>query len=135
MKNSVKAGLIKYGTAILFCGALVWVYVSLRDFSAAEPVEKYRMLSDAFMIPGMILIMAGLLLFVSGQGGMDGISYMAGRAIRSLVPGMDRVDEKFFDYVKRKQEKRVRGYGFLFAVGAASLAVAFIFLFLFYRLY
>ena len=135
MSKESRSSLIKYAVSVMFGGVLVWLYLALRDFQAAELMEKYRMLSDAFLIPGILLVMAGFLISVTNQGALDGISYATGRAFRKLIPGMDRVDEKYYDYVERKRQKRVKGYGFLFVVGGVFLAIAVIFMVLFYRLY
>lgn len=135
MKKINKAGVVKYAVSIAICIALVWLYLGLRDFSGADTMEKYRMLSDAFLIPGVLLFMSGCLVSVANQGALDGISYASSRALRRLIPGVDRVDEKYFDYVQRKREKRIRRYGFLFVVGGVSLAISVLFMILFYRLY
>lgn len=137
MNKSVKSALRKYILAFFFGGLLAWFYISARDFSSAELIEKYRMLCDAFTIPGLLMLMMGLLLAISNEGAFDGITYALTFAVRALIPfGRNRNDnEKYYDYVERKRAKRVHGYGFLFIVGGIFMAVAAVFLILFYRLY
>ena len=46
------------------CAALVWLYISQREFAAQSQMEQYRILCDAFTIPGVISIMLGFLLAI-----------------------------------------------------------------------
>ncbi len=130
-----KVRLAKYGGSAAFVGLMVWLYMSLRDFSGAALVDKYRMLSDAFTVPGMLLLMFGCLIWVSDLGALDGIAYALTFAFRSLIPGGRHKDEKYADYVERKRKKKAKGYGFLFASGGVTMAAAVVFMILFYTLY
>lgn len=134
MKNSRTRLLTKCLLAVLVCGAMAWMYLSPREFTSASRPEQYRMLSDAFLIPGAVAVLTGCMLVISNKGGLDGISFMAGRAVRMLIPGVKKKDEKYFDYVERKRENPVKGFGFLFAVGGGFCAAAIVFMVLFYRL-
>ena len=136
MSNRVKVNLIKYGGCALFVAVLAWAYVSLRDFGGAELVDKYLILCDAFTVPGMLLILAGCLMWASTTGVLDGLSYAVRYAVFSLIPGkrLER-DEKYGDYIMRKREKRVKGYGFLFISGLITMVVALVFMALFYSLF
>ncbi|MCM1057953.1 MAG: DUF3899 domain-containing protein [Firmicutes bacterium] len=133
-KNTLKRG-IKYLITFLACGTLTYLYIALRDFAQAELIEQYRMLCDAFLLSGLLPVLLGLLLALSNAGALDGISYLVGRAVRMLIPGSKRKEERFFDYVERKRDSSVRGYGFLFMAGGCFLAVSMVFYFLFYNLY
>lgn len=136
MKKQIVTLLRKYISCALVVGGLVWLFLSLRDYEGASQADRYRMLCDAFTIPGVILIMVGALVWVSTQGALDGITYCVRFAIFSLIPGkrLER-DEKYAEYVERKSSNRMKGYGFLFISGAITMAVAFVFMFLFNRAY
>lgn len=135
MNRSILKKVIKYLITFLACGSLTCLYLSLRDFTQAELMEQYRMLCDALLLSGLFPVLFALLLALSNAGALDGISYLAGRAIRMLIPGSKRREERFFDYVERKRNNPVRGYGFLFVAGGCFLAASMIFYFLFYSLY
>ena len=134
MSKRVKVLLAKYGGSAAFAGVMAWLYISLRDFDGAKLADKYRMLSDAFTVPGILLLMFGCLIWISNLGALDGLAYAVSFAIRSLIPGARYKDEKYGDYVERKQENRVKGYGFLFVSGGVTMAVAIVFMILFYSL-
>ena len=135
MSERSKTNLLKYGISAAVCAAMVWFYISVRDFSAQALVDKYRILCDAFTVPGLLAILAGVLLAVTNQGALDGIGYACSTAFKALIPGGRLKMEKYYDYVQRKNEKRVKGYGFLFIVGGACMLIAVVFMILFYHLY
>ena len=137
MKTPWKSRIIKYSAAICFCVLLIWFYVANHDLASASQMERYRIWCDAFTIPGLLLILSGLLVWVSNQGALDGISYALCGLARVFIPGagLKQNMENYHDYLKRKEEKRVKGYGFLFFVGGVTLIIALVFLYLFYRLY
>ena len=137
MSRSLKANLIKYGIATTLGGLLAYFYVSVRDFGAQPLMEQYRILCDAFTIPGLTFVMIGFLIMVANEGFFDMLSYAASKAVGIFLPGRGFSDngEKYYDYVQRKRGNRTTGFGFLFVVGCVLMAFAFLFMFLFYRLY
>ena len=127
---------MKYGLAALFGAALVFVYLFSRDFSWDEPpADRWRMLCDAFTIPGVVLISSAALMALSNAGSFDGIGYSMQHLFRTLVPGMGLQQESYGDYLERREGKKVKGYGFLLQVGLVFMAVALVFFILFYRVY
>lgn len=135
MNKRIKKLLTKYGCCAAFVLLMVYLYIVQRPYSGAEQMEKYRMLCDAFYIPGVILVMVGCLMWASTTGFFDGMAYVFGMAFRSLIPGGRWKDEKYVDYVERKRENRVKGYGFLFVSGVVTLAISGVYMYLFYQLY
>lgn len=137
MSDRTKGRLLKYGLTSAFAGALVYVYCSSRNLMLQSVMERWRILCDAFTIPGLTLIMVGFLVMIANEGFFDMLSYAASKAVGMFLPGrgFSEKDEKYYDYVQRKKEKRATGFGFLFVVGGVCMALAMIFLLLFYRLY
>ena len=136
MSKEQKTKLIKYLTSFLLGGGIVYLYLSLREFPAADAKENYRMIADATTVPGMLYIMSGALAWASSLGALDGISYALRNAFRALIPGARlREDEKYADYVEKRREKAKKssGYGFLFITGAVFMAVSLFFILMFYR--
>ena len=132
-----QTNLLKYGVTSAVGLLMVWLYFSLRldsfgAFAALETVEKFRVLCDAFTIPGGIILMMGCLVWLSNEGALDGVSYAVTYAIRMLIPGMGGNTERYGDYVERKRSNKVRGYGFLFIVGGVFFGIALVFLALYH---
>ncbi len=135
MSKNVKVRLIKYGVSIGIGLLLAYGYIALREFSPAPLVEKYRMLCDAFTIPGVVLLMSGALMSVANAGALEGVGYVLSQGFGMLIPGKGLGTETYEEYIERKREKRVKGYGFLYISGALFLAVALVFIILFYSIY
>ena len=135
MSNAAKTRILKYGICAVFTVVLAWLYIALRDFEGAVLVEKYRMLCDAFTVPGVLLLCVGGLVWASNLGALDGLSYVVSVAVKALIPGKRKEIEKYGDYVLRKREKPPVGCGFLLISGAVVMAIAMVFLALFYSLY
>ena len=104
--------------------------------AAASEVEKYRILSDAFTIPGVTLIRVAALVFISNFGGFDGLGYSVKYALKRLLPFAGLSDPgKYLDYVGRRRASRINNYSFIWISGVLFLAVALFFMYKFYQLY
>ena len=131
----IKAILKKYSIALIIGISMCLLVLSGNDFSTQSLVDKYRILTDAFSIPGIVFIMVGALVFVSTEGFFDMLSYGLGKFASSLIPFNRKKDESFFDYKTRKNEERFSGYSFLFYVGIFFLVIAGVFMILFFSVY
>ncbi len=133
MSNKAKARMIKYSCSVAFVILLGFLYLNTQNYKDASQLDQYRLLCDAFSVPGVLLIMFGALVWASNEGALLGVGYALRYAIYSLIPGkrLER-DEKYGDYVARKRENKVSGYGFLFYTGLVSLGISLIFMALFY---
>ncbi len=130
----MKKAAVKYGLSILLGMGMVWVVQNNYGYnSGMEPVQRYLVLCNAFTIPGTILLMVGILVFISGTGALDGITYALRWLRLTLLPfgKQPRYDE----YVKARRERKKVSGGFLMISGALFLAVAIVFLVLFYSVY
>ncbi len=126
-----------YFAAILIGGGICWFILTANSFQTIEDTaEKYRVLSNAFTSPGVILLAVGALVWVSTTGTLDMFSYAGRGLLRRFIPGA-RINspaerETFYDYTQKKNEKRAKGYGFLFVTGGLFTAVGIVFLILFH---
>ena len=136
--SRLKTNILKYGISAAIALALAYVFISLRvDFENPGDtalVEWYRIICDAFTIPGLTFLMVGCLVSLSNQGALDGIGYAATVAFRMLI-GAGAKMERYKEYLERRRANRLSGYGFLYIVGAACMAIAGIFMILFYSKY
>lgn len=100
-------------------------------------VTRFRLLCDMFSIPGVMLLLVALMVYVANEGFFYSLGFIFSNAFRSLIPGAaTRRYERYGDYVERKRQKgKVKGYSFLTFTGLAFLAVGLVFMFLFYRIY
>ena len=129
--------LLKYAVCIIPGGIISAMVLNFHGYSSAgNAVERYRILCDAFTIPGVTLIMVAALVFISNFGGFDGIGYSVKYAIKRLLPFAGISDPgKYIDYVERRRASRINGYSFIWICGLGFLAVALFFMYKFYQLY
>ena len=133
MNEKLISNIKKYLISFVVMGAASIGVLALRKFGAElSGQERYLDLADAFTIPGVVMIMAGLLVWVASQGGFDMISYGLLRAKDSLIPGSKHSGEQFYDYKMRQDKKRPKGYSFMFISGGIYLIPAIIFNILYY---
>ena len=133
----MKRNLLRYGIPALVGGVIAWAFVALRNYGAGftTSTEWYLMLCDAFTVPGVLLFLFGVLIWISNEGTFDGISYGVKHLFRSLVPfgRTGEAQEKYYDYVQRRREKGKAGFGALMLVGLGYFLVGMVFLILFYN--
>ena len=132
MSSELRKKLLKYGITALIGVLMVFVTISSHGFAeTATTTEKFRIISDAFSIPGVVFVMCGFLVMVSNGGFFNGISYAMNYAVRMLIPGMSKDVGRYSDYVEQRKGKKLSARH-LFIVGAAFLFVAIVFVILFY---
>ena len=127
--NDTKQNVIKYlvTCGVGFFGVAIVLYLRGYDFSMPL-VEQYKILSDAFMVPGAILACSSILAWVASEGTFDMISYGLRRGASSLIPFARHNDETFYDYkVKKKAKREGRSAWFLLFVGLGFLLVMLVF--------
>ena len=134
MSKKTSAALLKYGLSALGGALAVFLYLRSRAFAwSLPPAERYRMLCDAFSVPGLLLAAVAALIWLSNAGSFTGVGFLTSFAVRAFIPALGHRGESYGDYLRRRDEKpRVKGYGFLLQVGLCFLLPAIIFLVLFY---
>ena len=114
MKKETKNKVISY-SIIAAVGLLIsFVFLRLRSFNAVTlPAERYRLLADAFTIPGIAFMMFGALIWVAGLGALDGISFAVKGLLRRLIPGSrlnSEDNESYYEYIQKKRAKKTKAY-------------------------
>lgn len=135
MKKENVRLLTQYGIACAVAGAMAWGVTQTYGLSEAQnAVEKYRILCDAFTIPGVVFVMVGLLVMIMDRGLLDGLTYAMRSLYRVFLPMGARKDESFYDYVMHRRESRKgRHTAFILHVGILFMIPALVFMALFYR--
>ncbi len=129
MSKLAKTRLLKYGITSAACLAVTVYTAYNRGFLEATTMEdKWRILSDAFYLPGILLVLVGLLIWLSQEGALLGISYVFKSLVRLVIPF--RRHESYADYRARHEEKDKGGFGFLIIVGLIFFAIGIVFVFL-----
>ena len=130
----IAKNIIKYGTS---AGVGVWMAVSILHSygfsSAVTDAEGYRILADAFTVPGVVIFLFGVLAALANKGAFEGVTYAVTYAVKMLIPGWFSEQETYGDYLKRRRgQGKLSGYGFLYITGGVFLTAAVVFIALFY---
>ena len=123
----------RYAITTAVASAMFFLVLWTNDYwNATALVDKYRILSNGFTVPGVILIMLTALVRLSGEGAFDGLGYVFRHAAKMLVPSFKKEykHETYYDYVKNKGEKKPHGYSCMFFVGIVFVLAAVVFVFL-----
>ena len=127
--------LLQYGITIIVTLAIGFGYAWECGLLAATLQNRYRILSDAFSVPGLLCLFSGAMIWMSNEGAFNGLTWVVTYAVKSLIPSGRMNRETYGDYVTRNRAKKVSGFGFLLVVGAVEVAISLVFLYLFNSMY
>lgn len=135
MRKSLKVNILRCLSAASVGAAVAWLYANSRWEADMSLVLRYRVLCDAFTIPGALMVLFGMLMSLNNLGALDTIAYLMSFLPRIIAPGAFGEPEKLIDYVERRRQNRTKGYGFLYIVGFIFLGIAIFYLVKFYSVF
>lgn len=128
MEEKIISLIRKYVIAFALMGIATGFVLWIREYSAKDAIDiVYLNLADAFTIPSVIMLMSGVLVWLSSQGLFDMLGYGFSRAKETFIPSPVYKHEQFYDYKVRKDAKRAKGYGFMFVAGGIYFIPAIVF--------
>lgn len=134
MTRQQRTRLMKYGITTVLTAAAVIYYAASRNVFQLEKLEMYRVLCDAFTLPGIFVILFGLMMLMNELGALDTLAYFGHYLLHTFLPVAFGEGQSYLDYMEERRSKRTKGYGFLFIVGGAFTLVGVVFLILFLKL-
>lgn len=134
MIKALKSLWVKSGIALVLGLGVVALYIFSRRTEDMDLVQWYRVLCDGFTIPGLMMILVGLLFWLGNLGAFYAFGYLFRYVIKAFAPGAIKIG-RYLDYVEEQREKQLKGFGFLFVAGGILMTVAIVFLALFYGVY
>ena len=135
MRKSRKVMLLRCLSTAAVGTAVAWWYATSRWEEEMELVLQYRVLCDAFSIPGIMMVLFAMLFSLNNLGALDTIAYLMSFLPRIIAPGAFGEPEKLIDFVENRRMKRTKGYGFLYIVGFIFLGIAIYYLVKFYSVF
>ncbi len=112
-----------------------------RVFAASSARDVFRILADAFTIPGGLLLTTGLGIWILNQGGFDGLIYMTRVLFRTKTQSKEgsiseneegRVEPYSEFIIKRHNAQQATGYSFIIVTAVVFLALAGVFIILYF---
>lgn len=115
-------------TAAIGLAVAVLIALSRGIFSAEEIDAIITIVSDAFFIPGVLLLCIGLILYASNEGLFLGVAYGFKVIGRTITAKKDEklVNEEYHEYYARMSQKKVKIKHFLL-IGTIFVAVSIVF--------
>ena len=111
----------KFWISLCVCAVSTFLTACLLDvFGQTDPASVFRILSDSFLVVGMVATCIALLLFASNEGTFDMIVYGVATFWSVFRRDMWRKYDTFYDYRVARQEKKVP-FLFLLACGIIFL--------------
>lgn len=110
---------------IIICTKSIW--------KCEEAKDVFRILSDAFFVPGVCLAGVGLLIFASNGGAFDMLAYAVIRFFDLFKRDVRNKKYKdFYEYREAKKDKK-RGMAFILIVGVIFIVLAAFMLIVYYQ--
>ena len=134
MIKALKSLWVKSGIALVLGLGVAALYIFSRRTEEMDLVQWYRVLCDGFTIPGLMMILVGLLFWLGNLGAFYAFGYLFRYVIKAFAPDAIKIG-RYLDYVEEQREKQLKGFGFLFVAGGILMTVAIVFLALFYGVY
>ncbi len=124
------AGLRRFLIAAAVGLAVAFVLLLSRGTLRGVPHDQALTdLSDAFMVPGIMMLCAGGMLFVADRGTFDMLRFGVGKVLMLVRGGKHRAEKPktYYDYMESRRTGRARGYAFLIWTGLAFLLLSLAF--------
>ena len=113
--NKIVKNILKYSISFLIATGIFFLVISIRNiYSTTDLQQIYRYLSDGFIIPGVLFIAVGLLIFLSNEGALRGVGYVVKRAVLMLLPFLGAKHETYAEYCANY--KKANGFSFFFII-------------------
>ena len=134
IKESKWGVVIKYSITVATM-ALFGITVALSGnlFTQTTLKDIFRILCDAFMLPGVLAICAGFLVMIANTGFFSGVKYLGKSFLGVFIPGIRLKQKRYKDFKENEDKKeKIKNYGFLFLTGCVFSVIGLVFLVLFY---
>ena len=130
MIKFLKSILVRYLITVAVGLSFVYSYIAPRDLANQTLIEQYHILCDAFTLPGLFMMLIGLMLLMGNLGALDAISFAFHYLFHTFLP-LTGESMTYLEFVEDRREHRIHGYSFLFVVGTVFTAIAVVFLLLY----
>ena len=126
MKQENKAKLIKYAICIGIELFIAFIVIWIKGFFGDSAAVNLQILSDAFFVSGILMTLFAGLVFISGEGGLIGISYVLRNVVLAFIPLGRLKHEKYADYRERKLASKKTGNSHILITGLFFLTIGIV---------
>jgi len=98
----------KFWVSFMICSVCTFLIAWSRGiFEQAAPIYVFQILSDSFLVVGIVAACIALLLFVSNEGSFDIIAYGLKTFWSFFRRDMSKQYDTFYDYRMARQKKKI----------------------------
>ena len=127
LKKENKALLIKYGVCFAVGLLIAFIVFWIEGFFTDDLFDNLRILQNGFFVSAVAYLFLAGIMYVSGEGGLIGISYVMRNVLLFFIPGGRAKHELYKDYRERKIAAVKRSSNSCFLItGLVFLAVTII---------
>lgn len=125
---------LKYLIPFLLCAVVAVLVLVGRGSFVKSGLDLMKDLSDAFFVPGIVMLCFGLLIISTNGGTFDMLAFGVRKLFDLFKRDLTKVKYRtFYEYRKAQQEKK-RSFWHFLIIGAAftMLGIAFVLVYEFY---
>ncbi len=124
---------LKYIITILVGLAMSIAIISGSIAKAETTTEIMKILTNAFFVPGILILGFGLLIIASNGGTFDMLVYGTKKFFDMFrKPQYRKITDTFYDYRKAKQETPIE-FMYMILIGLGFIIISVVFLILYYQ--
>ena len=112
-------------TMVCGLGLAAWVAFNQNILEKTTLQDIFHVLTDAFFIPGILIMGMGALIFVTNEGAFDAITFGLKSFWSMFSKKLKRNRETYYDYRSARSEKKLP-FGFLLICGFLFFAVSMV---------
>lgn len=128
MKKETKTLLIKYASCIGIATLIAFVVFIVEGFFTADAARNIQILSDGFIVSGIILTFGAALVYVSDSGLLVGVGFTVRNAFLTFVPMGRAKMETYAQYRERTLSKKKKtDVLYILIVGVSFLFLGIVF--------
>ena len=128
MKKETKTLLIKYASCIGIATLIAFVVFIVEGFFTADAARNIQILSDGFIVSGIILTFGAALVYVSDSGLLVGVGFTIRNAFLTFVPMGRAKMETYAKYRERTLSKKKKmDVLYILIVGVSFLFLGIVF--------
>ena len=128
MEQEKRKLLIKYLVCFAIASLITLAVFWIKGFFTDSLSVNLQILSDGFVVSGLLLLAFAGLMYISGEGGLIGISFVIRNVVLAIIPLGRLKHEVYAKYRERKiKELKQNRDSCVFVVGLIFLFVGILF--------
>ena len=127
VEQETKVTLRNYAICFGVEALLVFLVIWIKGFFTDSAAVNIQILSDAFFVAGILMVLFAGLQFVSSEGALIGVQFVLRNMVLAFIPMGRAKMEKYADYRTRKLEgKEKLNNGYVIITGLIFLSIGII---------